>query len=261
MLVLGKACFLLFLLLTHLVLFGVPALQRFLEAGVTVEESVEQAASLPAPAVTICPSEKYFSAWKNTTRYMFYDAYEAMCGEAASAQDVKDCVEEKTFNLTETFPFGSQQGMGLLVEDLSSQDFWISDTTVAVAGRCYTLNFTKHLRADVEEDSILFNLNKDLNYNWAIHSRDFFALTWNPLTLPLVQGELEYSKLLDSHRYLYLRAVRQERLNRVEQPCNPKPGYSFTSCIKSSVSTKVGCRQPWDTHTTGTLCPVLDTIG
>ena len=38
MLMLGKACFLLFLLLTHLVLFGVPALQRFLEAGVTVGE-------------------------------------------------------------------------------------------------------------------------------------------------------------------------------------------------------------------------------
>ena len=71
LLVLGKACFLLFLLLTHLVLFGVPALQRFLEAAVTVEESVEQAASLPAPAVTICPSEKFFSAWQNTTKYMF----------------------------------------------------------------------------------------------------------------------------------------------------------------------------------------------
>ena len=144
---------------------------------------------------------------------------------------------------------------GLLAEDLSSPDYWLSDTTVAVAGRCYTLNFTKHLKADVEEDSILFNLNKSLNYNWWIHSLDFFMLTWNPLTLPTIQEQLEYGKLLDSHRYLYLRAVRQERLNRVEQPCNPEPGYSFSSCIKSSVSTKVGCRQPWDTDTTGTPCP------
>ena len=66
---------------------------------------------------------------------MIYDTYETMCGGAASGQDVKDCVEEKTFNLTETFPFGSQQGMGLLVEDLSSPDFWLSDTMVAVTGK------------------------------------------------------------------------------------------------------------------------------
>ena len=143
LLVLGKACFLLFLLLTHLVLFGVPALQRFLEAGVTVEESVEQAASLPAPAVTICPSERNFSAWKNTTRSRIYNTYHTMCGGAASAQDVKDCVEEKTFNFTETFPFRSQQGMGLLprvlprvlVEDLSSPEILVSETMVAVAGK------------------------------------------------------------------------------------------------------------------------------
>ena len=256
MLALGKAFFLLSLLVTHLVLFGVPALQRFLEAGVTVVESVEQADSLPAPAVTVCPSEKYFSAWKNTTSYMFGNTYEVMCGGAASGQDFMDCVKEKTFNFTETFPSGSHLGLpGAVIEDLSSPDFWISDTTVAVLGRCFTLNFTRQLKAEVEEDSLMFNLNKDLDYNWFIHTLDFFMITWNPLTLPTIQGELEYGKQLDSHRYLYLRAVRQERLNRAEQPCNPDPGYSFSSCIKSSVSAKVGCRQPWDSHATGTPCP------
>ena len=255
LLVLGKACFLFSLLVTHLVLFGVPAIQRFLEAGVTVEESVEEANSLPAPAVTLCPSEKYFSAWKNTTRYKFYDTYQTMCSEAASGQDVKDCVEENTFNLTETIPLGSQQGMGVPVEDLSSPDFWLSDTTVGPLGRCYTLNFNKHLKADVEQDSLMFNLNKSLDYIWYIHSPDFFMITWNPLTLPTIQAGMKYGKQLDSHRYLYLKVVRQERLNRVVQPCNPESGYSFSSCIKSSVSTKVGCRQPWDTDTTGTPCP------
>ena len=39
--------------------------------------------------------------------------------------------------------------------------------------------------------------------------------------------------------------VKQERLNRVEAPCNPAPDYSFTSCLLESKARSVNCTMPW----------------
>lgn len=35
-------------------------------------------------------------------------------------------------------------------------------------------------------------------------------------------------------------------LNRAERPCEERTDYSFTRCLRSSITTRLGCRFSWD---------------
>lgn len=130
-------------------------------------------------------------------------------------------------------------------------DLWLSDMTKAMNGRCITLNYTQHLPADVEEASLLFNLDPELKYTVFIHQLDFFIFNLNPVTIPRIWLTLDFDQTGVAYHYLYLEPVRHEKMNRPEQPCNPDKGYKFNSCVKERVSSVVGCRLPWDRLTKG----------
>ena len=50
-----------------------------------------------------------------------------------------------------------------------------------------------------------------------------------------------------SGRVYYSLAVKEYRnLATPSNPCVEEPGYSFTTCVKESLSKKTGCRLPWD---------------
>ena len=42
-----------------------------------------------------------------------------------------------------------------------------------------------------------------------------------------------------------LKVIRHEKLNTVDNPCNPSPDYNFANCVERSVVAKVGCQPPW----------------
>ena len=44
---------------------------------------------------------------------------------------------------------------------------------------------------------------------------------------------------------IVFQVVKQERLDRAEAPCNPEPGYSFTSCLTESKARSINCTMPW----------------
>ena len=151
-----------------------------------------------------------------------------------------------------TFNGGVSQGIALMMkQNLSSSSFWISDLTVGMAGRCYTLNYSQAIGSDIEDDTLSFNLDPKLTYRYFIHQPHFFLQTWNPLTMPMPMGILKYKELGDNWLFLYLKVIRQEKLDREDERCNPEPGYSFMACVKERLSREVGCRLPWDTHTRG----------
>jgi hypothetical protein len=43
-----------------------------------------------------------------------------------------------------------------------------------------------------------------------------------------------------------LKAIYHQIMNKTEQPCESSESYSFTACIKNSISKRVGCRMEWD---------------
>ena len=83
-----------------------------------------------------------------------------------------------------------------------------------MAGRCYTLNYSKDIGSDIEENTLSFNLDPKLTYRYFIHHPHFFLQTWNPLTMPMPMGTLKYKELGDNWLFLYLKVLRQEKLDR-----------------------------------------------
>ena len=48
---------------------------------------------------------------------------------------------------------------------------------------------------------------------------------------------------------LYLKAIRHEKLNRPDKPCEPSPEYKLASCLEKSVVARAGCQPPWKRFT------------
>ena len=41
-------------------------------------------------------------------------------------------------------------------------------------------------------------------------------------------------------------STKHRKLNLDRSACNEDPAYSFTTCVKETLSQKIGCRLPWD---------------
>ena len=257
---LGRFAFFIGLTVAWAVLFLIPGFKRFLAGEVGVVVSTEEAKSLPAPAVTLCPYEYHFQGWKNSSPVepIIMDSYILRCKDASTTQDFVTCIENKTFNLNETLPYGASHGLGhSLNNQLMNPKFWIEDMTTAVNGRCFTLNYTAHLSTDMETDSIVFNFanssSSTMRYLVFIHQLDFFIVNWNPLAMPRIKKVLDVADIRQNYKYIYLKVNREEKMNRPEAPCTQDKNYYFNSCIKKSVSNIVGCKLPWDKTTRGKL--------
>ena len=205
----ARLVFFIFLTLCWISLFLVPAVRRFQEAKTTFEEWTEDVPSLPPPAITLCPFEKFFQGWKNFTVPYFKNTYNERCRGANSSEDFVKCYEQKTFNLTETIPNGAGQGVGSLYQEkLMDPDLWLPDMTSASNGRCFTLNYTQRLRADMEEGSLIFNFDPKLKYMISVHQIDFYILSFNPVTIPRIWLSLDFHRTGLAYHYLYLQQVR-----------------------------------------------------
>ena len=204
----GKVGFFLSLLLTHFVFFGLPALRSFLASEVSVLESTVKSGNISSPAVTLCPYKTGFSGWRNSTLPpALLTTYDIQCKEAAGAEEFVACVGEKTFNFAETMSNGSTHGTGRYFFGVNlTSNFWFEDTSVAMAGRCFTLNYSQPLGPNLEKSTLGFNLNRDLLYKATIHSPTFYLYSWNPVTIPNIDIELDFKELGDSWYYIYLKA-------------------------------------------------------
>ena len=250
----GRFVFLAGLVISHFFFFAIPAYKEYTAKSVAVEVFEEDAKYLPPPTITLCPYKYWFSGWKNATVATpnFLGSYGEHCEDAETKEDILQCIENKTFNLTDTLP--ARAFRGIMVDDISSSDFWITDFTAAVDGRCFTLNYTEPMGADILKDGFLFDLNPDLAYLIYIHRPDFFLVSYIPLTMPTLLYDYDLTMSGPNiHQMLFLQVYREEKLNRAGHVCNEDKDYNFKTCIRNTLSKKIGCKLPWDTDTTGPL--------
>ena len=174
LLCLGRYALLAALTISHLVFFGLPAIQKFQEGdkiwwlghsdivnmcwskqwipqpmtycqwpwsnqgGVTTEERIERSPlGIKPPAVTLIPWKHSFYGWKNSS-LLYADNYKIMCQGANSSEDMVSCVKNKTFSLEETVT-SAYKGFFLdypEAENLTGDHRWTWDLTAAWQGRC-----------------------------------------------------------------------------------------------------------------------------
>ena len=103
--------------------------------------------------------------------------------------------------------------------------------------------------------SLHLTLNKTYKYVVMIHDPDYFLINGNPGTTPRILQVIDGS----SSQHFYIKTIHNTFINREGQPCESSESYSFTACMKSSVSRLVGCRMEWDRWSPADI-PVCDTV-
>ena len=238
--------------------FGLPSWERFQARKVIVTTSQDDKANLPAPDVTVCPAHP-------RTGYGFPDPksphnIEELCGGQKGA-DIADCVTNATYSVTEAFTFTAQQGSLSTVEELGT--IWAPEFSDTKAGMCFTLESTFSMVPHGNSTIAIGFQNRKKNttikntlYTVFVHDPKYFLVNYNPL-MPVKFIGIPISYKLKMRKLVL---IEHEKLDLPSKPCNPLPSYSFTACLKKSLSLEIGCRLPWDrlSPKTQAVCDNLD---
>ena len=251
----GKVLFQILLLTLFFCFFGLESLKRYWKYEVVELHSEKRLDGLPVPAVTFCPQNPHTELGfkKNRTDLeavlngALLDVY------CKNKTELKICIEDETFDLNTVVRSVSSK----LYETDQEVDhsLWVPHFSYTVFGLCYTYNSSLKLGSDYRTGSIYFGLNADLEYIIFVHDPNIFLLNFNP-NLPMNQISYD-AKHWQMRR---MEVVQHEKLNVPTKPCNTDPDYSFTGCVRKTLSSYVGCRLPWDQWTpTGVpLCTTMD---
>ena len=206
-----KVGFLLCLVSVCFLRFSFPAIKRFLDDKVIINESIEKHNSLRLPAITICPKK-----WKieNATQ-ADSTHYERHCGNASTAEDYMTCVTNKTYSLEEIVQ-SATRGLRQIVEDSTNPKLWTWDVTFAAMGRCYTLNYDELLKLNPLTDNIALQLVPNNDYYIFLSEPDFYFISSTSLTMPVTM--LTLHGMESGHLGIMLKVVRTEELNRLKAP-------------------------------------------
>ena len=92
----------------------------------------------------------------------------------------------------------------------------------------------------------IFELNNNISYLIYIMDKKLEFITGSPVIIP---RSMIILKQKAGETFLYLKAIRHEKLNRPDKPCEPSPEYNLASCLERSVIARAGCQPPWQRFT------------
>ena len=214
------------LLIAFIVFFGIPSWNKYQAGEVLINKRKILTSNIGPPAITFCPAD----GWKNVSDYNSSESQILQhCKETKSFEEALDCIDNETYNLTETVPM-SYSGNSII-----NSSSWINDVSYSLFGKCHTLNNSVSLGSSYW----YFKLDPSLSYFVAIHDPNFFMFTPNPATIPLITLDLHPNQGI---QLIYIEIIQHIDMDRIEQPCEDREDYSFTACVKNSVSRKIGCR-------------------
>ena len=224
--------------------FGIDCWNKYMAEKTVVTVVEEDLGEIAAPSVTVCSLDaKTYMGWADPgftfEKFPTSEIVGEMCPNL-EGDDLVDCVEKNTFNLTTIV---KNAGKGLLGKNqLNDTKYWRPEFSYSSQGMCQTLETNLTLGTAMTTESLKIELNANFANYITVHDPKLYLASWNP-SVPFqsmrVDGSTVYRFNVVRHRNLDVRSKR----------CNPDPSYSFTSCIKKRFSSEVGCRLHWDRWT------------
>ena len=181
--------------------FGIPYILRYLENKVLVVVDKKETKGIPAPAITFCGIHPKTKAWKKAT------SLTTALNTCNSSDNLFDCMESQAWSL-EDVVLDAVKGV-TVKENLMNASLWSSQFLKKKA--CFTMNLNKKIGTNFKVDGIDFSLNKTMLYTLYIHSQTYFLENSNPLTLPIIQLEVQPS-VVTCNTYLSLAMVEHHEL-------------------------------------------------
>ena len=111
-------------------------------------------------------------------------------------------------------------------------------------GRCLTSN-------EIDTNILLdgrfqLMLRKNISYRIWFHDKDFFVLSWNPLSTSSIHVKMDLTHNPTRNAHINIGDRKRILINREKSPCdNYNLKYSFTSCIRDEIIHLAGCKLKW----------------
>ena len=202
------------------------------------------------PAITIATwKTKLETGWKKAFRRG--ENLKTNCETTQDFDTMVACIDDKTFQLSEVL---EEAISGDETErNITNATLWSEDLSNFDLGKVHTLNSSFQIGKDSRQ--LTMNFKNDQNYTIFIHDPKYFMFTENPDTIPQIRVIIDDSKI----KFFYIKAIYHQFLDKPGNPCESSESYSFTACIKNSLSRQIGCRLPWDAWTSK-IIPVCRSV-
>ena len=244
-----KLVFISILAIIFVMFFGLPSLRIYRTNNTLISEKKVKFMERDVPAITIAAAEKNSGenaphGWREDLKENgLRDMTGQFCNKSLDFNETIKCMDEKTFSLSEVV-----EDVTSLETSLMGEEFWRSDFFNFYFGKVFTLHSLYHLGTDWE-NSLLLHLNPSMSYYVWIHDKDFFLTSINQDVIPHYFLRMDHKDIV----FLVIRPVNYHMMDKDDQRCNPSESYSFTRCVKNSVSKQIGCRLPWDQWSSGDI--------
>ena len=252
----GKLIFIIILAIIFLTFFGHPSLKNYQANETLISEKKVQFKPGDSPAITIAVREEKggHHGWKagHQSDNVFIDMIGHFCSKFTSFNETVQCINDKTYNLSEVVE-NAETGM----TTLNGPSSWNTDIFFFFYAKVNTLQSSYEIGTNWL-NSLVMTLNKSQAYYVWIHDRKFFLTSTNEDVIPHLFFKIEKSE----HVWLNIRPIYHHMMNKPGQRCDPSESYSFTECIKNTISRRIGCRLEWDHWSSGDipLCTTLDQL-
>ena len=213
-----------------LIYFGLPALQRYEEQKVIVTVDEVETDGIPAPAVTLCGKNNKTGVWREMSNWT------SVLDQCNSSDNMLACIESKAWKRKDIVP-SAIQGIDKN-EDLTHHTMWTS-YIFNFLGNCFIFTSDMIMKVNYTMNDLLFELNRNLQYNVYIHSSDYFILTDNPTISKVIYEQIYPPQ--DCNKYTTIVMEEFYELNHPKDPCEENQLYSFIACMDETISRKVGC--------------------
>ena len=213
------------LFVTFFFLFGLPAIQRYMKKDVRIVETMKETKKIPAPAITFASSHQI-------TQDICFQ------GNVSFEECIGEEILERKHILKSTAHLGfvNQREINL------TQDFVKEDFTSIYSGRYYTLSLPLEIGPQARDDQLFIPLDTNLTYHVMIHDPKYFMFSVNPTSFPTL---IEKFTTKEASSWFYrLEMTEVNRLNLPYRPCKEDIHYSFQSCVRRHIASKVTYEVP-----------------
>ena len=200
-----------------LLLFGMPALEKYNRKEVMVVNTVKNTNGIPIPAITI--------------EVLDLSGYDSCLYRNDTS--IARCFDGNAKNWTQIMRNGliglKRREVINMTEDVMQEDF-----THAWSGRSVTLELSFRIGPNDNNDQVFILLDPNIGkYQIFIHDPEFFVYNINPT------AGFIFMKYRNSGYYYPLELTEMNEIDNPSDPCNSDADYNFRECVKQSVTLQV----------------------
>ena len=211
-----------FLLFVFVACFGLPAIERYRKKEEMIVETLKQTKDgIPSPTITIGVPEQI-----NNHSCFNRDV------------SIEACLE-KTFLKKSEIIKSVLIGLENEEEVNLTQEILREDFTFDWAAIYLTLTLPLKMDTQLMKNMIRIELIKDLSYIVFIHDPEYFLFNDHPTAIPGEMRTLDTNEEKSKSWRYRLEMAEVNKLNRPTSPCIGNLRYSFLSCVRKSVASKV----------------------